>query len=84
MGGTERMNKLLAILFFLGAIAGFGLSQRDSFQIQSQTRTGAPVGELRTVQITPGDRVGYIALGVICMVGCLYFVMRIRRDDLRR
>jgi len=78
------MNKLMAILFLLGAIGGFGLSQRDSFQTQSRTYTGAPVGEPRTVHITRGDRVGYIAFGVVCMVACLYFVVRIRRGDFRR
>jgi hypothetical protein len=78
------MNKLMAILFLFGAIGGFGLSQRDSFQTQDHTWTGAPVGEPRKVQITRGDRVGYIGLGVVCMVGCLYFVARIRRDDLRK
>jgi len=74
----------MAILFLLGAIGGFGLSQRDSFQSQSTTSFGTPVGEVRTHQVTPADRMGYIAFGVVCMVGCLYFVMRIRRDDLRR
>ena len=78
------MNKLITILFLLGAIGGFGLSQRDSFQTQSTTGFGAPVGEARTVEITPGDRVGYIAFGVVCMVGCLYFVACIRRGDVRR
>jgi len=78
------MNKLMAVLFLLGAIGGFGLSQRDSFQNQSHTYTGAPVGEPRTVQITPGDSIGYVAFGVVCMVACLYFIVRIRRDDLRR
>jgi hypothetical protein len=78
------MNKLMAMLFLLGALGGFGLSQRDSFQTQNTTRFGTPVGEVRTVEITRGDRVGYIAIGVVCMVGCLYFIVRIRRDDLRR
>jgi len=78
------MNKLMAILFLLGAIGGFGLSQRDNFQTQSSTRFGTPVGEPRTVEVARGDRVGYIALGVACMVGCLYFVARIRRGDTRR
>ena len=78
------MNKLMAILFLLGAIGGFGLSQRDSYQTTSRSYLGAPVGEPRTVQITPGDRAGYIVIGVACMVGCFYFVVRIRRHDSRR
>ena len=82
--GERHMNKLMAILFLFGAIGGFGLSQRDSFQTQSHTSMGAPVGEPRSVQITRGDRAGYIAFGVVCMVGCLYFVVRIRCNDLRR
>jgi len=41
------MNKLMAILFLLGAIGGFGFPQRDSFQSQSTTRFGTPVGEVR-------------------------------------
>ena len=87
IGEIERatyMNKLMAILFLLGAIGGFGLSQRDSFLAQSTNRFGEPVGEARTVVVNRGDRVGYIAFGVVCMVGCLYFVARIRRADLRR
>ena len=78
------MNKLMAILLLLGAIGSFAMSQRDSFQTQRQTWTGAPVGEPRTVQMTRGDRVGYIGFGIVCMVGCLYFVIRIRRDEVRR
>jgi hypothetical protein len=62
------MNKLMAIVFLLGAIGGLGLSQRDSFQTQGHTYTGAPSGEPRTVYITPADRVGYIAIGLACMV----------------
>ena len=74
----------MAILFLLGAICGFGLSQQDSFQSQEHTRTGTPVGEVPPVHITQTDRVFYVAFGVVCMVACLYFVARIRRDDLRR
>jgi hypothetical protein len=74
----------MAILFLLGAIGGFGLSQRDSFQTQDHSYTGAPVGQPRTVQISRGDRVGYVAIGVVCIAASLYFAFRIRRDDLRR
>jgi hypothetical protein len=51
------MNKLLALLFLLGALGAFGLSQRVSYQVQDHTYTGAPVGEPRTVYIRAGDRV---------------------------
>src|SRR6266487_4136997 len=69
-----NMNKLMCILFLLGAIGSFGLSQRQSFKSQSQTRTGAPVGEERTIQVTAVDRVGYLACGVVCVAGFVYFV----------
>ena len=78
-----HMNKLMAILFFFGAIGGFGLSQRDSYRTQNQTKGGAPVGEIRTVHITPGDKIGYVACGAVCMAACLYFVTRIGRDASR-
>jgi hypothetical protein len=78
------MNKFLAIMFALGAIGFFGLSQRDSYQTQDHTKYGSPVGEVRTVQITRGDRIGYIVFGAASMVACLYFFSRIRRGDLRR
>jgi hypothetical protein len=78
------MNKLMAILFLLGALGSFGMSQRDSFQAQDHSRSGAPVGEVRTVQVTRGDRVAYIAFGIACAAACVYFIARIRRDDLRR
>jgi hypothetical protein len=74
------MNKILAILFLLGALGSFGLSQRDSFQFQSQTRTGAPVGEVRIHYVTRAEKWGYIVFGLICAVGGLYFISRIQRD----
>jgi hypothetical protein len=77
------MNKLMAILFFLGALGGFGLSTRTSYQVQDQTRYGSPVGEPRTVYVKSGDRAFFVAFGVVCMVASLYFVAKIRRDDLR-
>ena len=57
------------------------MSQRHTIQTQDHTVRGAPVGEPRTVQVTRADRVGYIAFGVVCMVVCLYFVVRVRQDD---
>jgi len=77
------MNKLMAILFLFGAIGGFGLSQRDSFQTWSSSLFGFPVGDVRTVEVTRADRIGYITFGVVCMAGCLYFIARIRRNDHR-
>jgi hypothetical protein len=77
------MNKLMAVLLFLGALGGFGLSRRDSFESREAVR-GTPSRGVRIVRITPVARVGYMSLGVVCLVGCLYFVARIRRDDLRR
>jgi hypothetical protein len=77
------MNKLLAILFLIGALAGFGLSVGTSYQVQDQNYYGSPVGKPRTAYITSGDRVFYVAFGVICMAAGLYFVARIRREDSR-
>ena len=78
------MNKLMAIFFLLGALGGFGMAQRGSFQSHRATPTGAPTGETRTVYVTRSDRIAYTALGVACMIGSLYFIARIRRDDLRK
>ncbi len=77
------MNKLLAILLLLGAIAGFGLSTRTSYQIQDLTPRGAPVGEPRTVYPSSGDKAFYVIFGAACMAGSLYFIARIRREDSR-
>jgi hypothetical protein len=78
------MNKLLAILFLLGALGAFGLSQRDSYQVQDQSRYGTPVGEVRTVYVTRSERVFLIVVGAACMAGCLYFLAKVRRDDTHR
>ena len=78
------MNKFLAILFALGALGFFGMSQLDSYQAQWQTRFGTPAGEVRTVRITRGDKTAYIVFGAASMLACLYFISRIRRDDLER
>lgn len=75
------MNKLMAILFLLGALAGFGLSVGTSYQVQDQTSTGSPVGQPRTVYIKGRDRIFYIAFGVACMAAGLYFIARIRREE---
>jgi hypothetical protein len=78
------MNKTLAIVFAVAALTFFALSQRDSFQTQDVGRFGSPVGKERTVQITRNDKVGYVIFGGASMTASLYFISRIRRDDLRR
>jgi hypothetical protein len=78
------MNKLMAMLFLLGALAGFGLSQSGTYTVQDQTAHGAPASEPRTVYVKNGDRVFFIAFGAVSMAGCLYFVAKIRQEDLRQ
>jgi hypothetical protein len=77
------MNKFIALLLLLGAIGGFGLSAKTSYDVQDTTFTGAPVGEPRKVYVSRGSRIFYVAFGVCCSIGFLYFVARVRRDDLR-
>jgi len=74
----------MAILFALGAMGGFGLAQRDSFESQSHGKFGTRIGEARTVQITAADRAGYAGFGIVCAVGCVYFLTRIGEDDSRK
>jgi len=77
------MNKLMAILLLLGAMAAFGLSEGTKYVVRDQTHIGMPVGEPRTAYVTKTDRIFYIAVGATCMVGGLYFVARIRAEDSR-
>jgi hypothetical protein len=77
------MNKLLAMLFLLGAIAGFGLSQRNTYQVQETTPHGAPVGEPRTVTVGHWDKVFFVAFGTASTAACLFFVAKMRQEDLR-
>ena len=77
------MNKVMAILFLLGGIGFLGLSKKDSYQVQDHTPRGAPVGVPRNVQLQPGDRTFYQISGVVCVAAGIYFVMLIRRDDIR-
>lgn len=77
------MNKMMAILLGLGALGAFGLSQRESFQSQQVGRYGNPVGEVRTHHNSRNDKIAYISLGAIFLTGCLYFISRVSRDDLR-
>ena len=75
------MNKLMAILFLLGAIAGFGMSQRSSYWVQPQDGRGNPVGEPRMAYVRSGDKIFFISFGAVCMVGCLYCLARTRKED---
>jgi hypothetical protein len=77
------MNKLLAILFLLGALGCFGLAVGTTYQVQDHTYYGTPVGEPRTVEIRRSDRIFYVAFGAACMAAGLYFIARIRRQDSR-
>ena len=74
----NRIHKLLAFLFLLGAIGGFGLSARRNYQVQDTTRYGAPVGPVRTVTVGKGDRIFFVALGVACLVGSAVCMVRTR------
>jgi hypothetical protein len=78
------MNKFWAIIFALATFALFGLGKQDSRSVQDRTKYGTPTGPVRTVHIAEEDRIGYRILGVVSAVACLFFVARIRRDDLRR
>lgn len=77
------MNKLMAMLFLLGAFGGFGLATSTSYQVQDQTPHGAPVGQPRTVYVKSSDRAVFIVFDSVCMAGSLYFLAKIRRDDLK-
>jgi hypothetical protein len=74
----------MAILFLFGAMSCFVLAQRDSFQTQDQDYRGAPIGPARTVQLTKTDKVGFNAFGIACAIGFFWFVVRVRRDDVRK
>ena len=75
------MNKLMAILFLIGALGAFGLSQRTRYEVQDKDSHGFPVSAPRTVSVSGSDRTFLIVLGATFMVGGLYFVARMRRDD---
>lgn len=81
--GSAAMNKLMATLFFLGAIGSFSLSQRNSYQVQDQTRTGKTIGKVRTVSVTYGDKYCFVALGLGCMVASFCFLAKTRGNGLR-
>ena len=77
------MNKVMALLLLFGAVGEFGLSTKTSYEVQDKTYYGTPVGEPRKVYVSGASRAFHVAFGICCSIGCLYFVARIRRDDLR-
>ena len=76
------MNKLFAILFLLGALGSFGLSQRTTLKAQETGTRGEPIGEPRMVPATRADKIFFVGFGAACMAGCLFFVAKIRKEDL--
>lgn len=72
------MYKLLTILFFLGAIGGFGLSTRSSYEYQSQSMYGVPMGEAKTHQISQRERNFFMGLGFACMIGGIVCLAKAR------
>ncbi|HLH56317.1 MAG TPA: hypothetical protein VKY92_22210 [Verrucomicrobiae bacterium] len=76
------MNKLFAILLLLGALASFGLSQRATLKAQETGTRGQPIGEPRMVPATRVDKIFFVGFGAACMVGCVFFVAKIRKEDL--
>lgn len=81
---NSYMNKFMALLFALLALGAFGLSNQHSYTVQDRTRLGESVGQERKVYITEDTRTGYRVIGAGSMVACIYFIARIRRDDLRK
>jgi hypothetical protein len=77
------MNKVLALLFLIGAVSAFGLSLRDHRMVQEHTPHGSPVGEPYQVPVNRAAKTGYVVLGLIFTTACFYFAARSRRDDLR-
>ena len=78
------MNKMMCILLLLGAIGAFGLSQQDSFQTIDHSRSGVSVGKERTVVVTKTGKAFYISVAITFAMGFLYFLARLRNEDLRR
>jgi len=77
------MNKLMAILLGVGALGAFGLSQREGFESQQVDRYGSPSGEATAHYSSRSEKIGFIVFGGIFMIGSLYFISRVRHDDLR-
>ncbi len=78
------MNKLLAILLGMCALGAFAVSQLDSFQTQDVGRTGNPMGAPHLYFNSRAEKMGFVGFGMVCMGASLFFIVRTRRDDLRR
>ena len=78
------MNKVLCILLLLGTIGAFVLSQRESYKVRDHDRLGWPVGDEQIVHIATADRFFYIVSGVAFMTGFLYFLAKLRKQDMHR
>ncbi len=72
------VNKVLALLLLLGAIGGFGLWARRDYQVQDHTRSGTPVGQVRTVIVNKSDRIFFMVFGLACAIGSAYLIARSR------
>jgi hypothetical protein len=75
------MNKLFAILFLLGALGSFGLSQRTTLKAQQTGTRGEPIGEPHMVPATKADKIFFVGFGAACMAGCLFFLAKTREED---
>ena len=78
------MNKYMALLFAVGAMCCFGLSQKVSYTSQSHNKWGGSVGPETVVYVTPVEKIGFITLGAICLGLCIYFVVQTRNEKLRK
>jgi hypothetical protein len=77
------MNKFLAIVFAVAAVALFGMARQAGYiTSDGASRTGRSTSQVRTASVTKTERIGCRILGVACAVACLYFVAH--RDDRRR
>jgi hypothetical protein len=81
----KAANNYMAVLFAIGALGSFGLSQKVSYTSQFHNpRGGNAMGSETVVYVTPAEKTGFRIIGAICMGLCIYFVVRTRNDDLRK
>jgi hypothetical protein len=79
------MNKFFALLLLLGAIGSFDMATKTTpYQFQHISRFGSSDGPVRTAYVRDHDRAIYSAIGVACLAGVAYCLVRIRREDTRR
>ena len=79
------MNKAFAILCLFGAIGAFGLATRDKFKAGViYGKTGKPAGREITVQVTRVDRIGFITIGIFCVVSFGHFVRQAREETISK